>query len=152
MIDKNDYVCQFKNRYLIDLSSTSTHQGGHTMAKKHCESENFTVDDMVEWKKPRLDEPENQNRARTLFNCIHDHGSGPFTISKVQNIPLKKTRDLRKCVGHHQFVWIDDVKQKFSGTLFKKSGISIRPMASTSISTAPASKNRLKSRLLPFPL
>ena len=91
------------------------------MTKKHRESENFAVGDIVEWKKPPwLGEPENQNIARTLFNCIHDHGSGPFTINKVQNIPLKKTRDLRKCVGHHQFVWIDDVKQKFSGALFKK--------------------------------
>ena len=88
------------------------------MVRKTRGYEDFAVGDMVEWKEFK-NEPENERLRCAVVNCRNDHGDGPFIVSKIENIPLKKTRDLRRAVSHHQYVWIENITDKFSGALFQ---------------------------------
>ena len=89
------------------------------MPKKPGKPENFEVGNIIKWKEFK-DEQENENMQCVIANCRNDHGDGPFIVSKIENIPLKKTRDLRKSIGHHQFVRLKGIDIKFSGALLKK--------------------------------
>ncbi|MBI5005011.1 MAG: hypothetical protein HZC03_00140 [Candidatus Lloydbacteria bacterium] len=81
--------------------------------KMRSKRKEFRVGDTVIWERPI-----SQEHRINIANCRKEYGDGPFVVRKIQKVPRK--RDMLKAVGHHQWVWIDDSKQKLSGALFKK--------------------------------
>lgn len=79
------------------------------------EKKEFRVGDIVQWEKPI-----NKKWRLLIAGYKREYGKGPFVIRKVKNIPRnKETGDLRKSVGHHQFVWLENTDDRFSGALFR---------------------------------
>lgn len=87
---------------------------GHSKIKAP-EQYKFSVGDKVVWN------TANQQLKFIIANCRKDHGDRAFIVRKVENIPHnKKWQDLRKAVGHDQFVWLKTIEIKFSGALFQR--------------------------------
>ncbi|MBI2046140.1 MAG: hypothetical protein HYT28_01845 [Parcubacteria group bacterium] len=75
------------------------------------EKKEFRVGDQVGWGKPT-----DKEMRLYIKMCRACHGNGPFIVAKTEKVPRG---DSRKAVGHGQYVWLENIQERFSGAFLR---------------------------------